>query len=244
EMIFGMDETCGWGDTAERQKVIGATGKRVQVSQRNITRESTTLIVSVSADGKVLRPYCIFKVCILFLLHFISNSHFRVNCSPNAYTSDDIALDWLDHFENETKELANGRKRLLLLDGHRSHHTWDFLQKARSLGIICLGYPPHTTHVLQCLDVVGFSQFKRGWASLLFSRGQTSTAPVSKDNYLHLIEGPFLKAFTPSNIKAGFKKTGVCPFNSTVVTPSMMAPSIANSANALFPMPQTSPVRA
>jgi len=68
--------------------------------------------------------------------------------------------------------------------------------------------------------------------------------PVKKENYLALIEGPYKHAFTVSNIKAGFKKTGVWPFNPSVITPAMMAPSIPNSVNALFPMPQSSPVRA
>lgn len=69
--------------------------------------------------------------------------------SPNAFTSDQIALKWLDFFDERTKEKANGCTRILLLDGHRSHHTLDFLNKARSMGIVCMGYPPHTTHVLQ-----------------------------------------------------------------------------------------------
>jgi hypothetical protein len=61
ELIYGMDETCGWGDTSERQKVLGGTGKKTQASQRAVNRESTTLIVGVSASGQCLRPYCIFK---------------------------------------------------------------------------------------------------------------------------------------------------------------------------------------
>ena len=61
DMIFGMDETCGWGDTSERQQVLGPTGQRAQSAQRAINRESTTLIVTVSATGEALCPYCIFK---------------------------------------------------------------------------------------------------------------------------------------------------------------------------------------
>jgi len=61
ELIYGMDETCGWGDTKERQKVLGKPGKKTQVQQRSINRESTTLIVSVSASGVALAPYCIFQ---------------------------------------------------------------------------------------------------------------------------------------------------------------------------------------
>jgi hypothetical protein len=76
---------------------------------------------------------------------------FSVDVSPNGYISDDIALKWLEDFDNQTREKANGHKRILFLDGHRSHHTWRFLVTAEAKGIICLGYPPHTTHALQRL---------------------------------------------------------------------------------------------
>jgi xylose isomerase len=66
-------------------------------------------------------------------------------------------------------------------------------------------------HLWKGLDVAGFSQFKRGWAKLLFSRG--SMAPVKKDNYLELIEEPYRNVFTVSNILAGFKKTGIWPLD-------------------------------
>jgi hypothetical protein len=61
DLNFGMDETCGWGDTSEWQKVLGGTGKKTQASQHVINHESTTLIVTVSAGGKALRPMVIFK---------------------------------------------------------------------------------------------------------------------------------------------------------------------------------------
>lgn len=69
--------------------------------------------------------------------------------SPNGYIQDHIAIKWLDFFDAQTKDLANGKSRILLLDGHRSHHTLEFLLKAQAKNIICLGYPPHTTHALQ-----------------------------------------------------------------------------------------------
>jgi hypothetical protein len=69
-------------------------------------------------------------------------------------------------------------------------------------------------------------------------------AAVKKDNYLELIEEPYRNVFTVANILAGFRKTGVWPLDRTVVTATMMAPSIPNSVLAAFPMAQPSPVRA
>jgi hypothetical protein len=66
ERIIGMDETCGWGNTAAKVKVLGATGSKNHYVTRTESRESTTLIVTVCATGQVLKPFCIFattKLC-------------------------------------------------------------------------------------------------------------------------------------------------------------------------------------
>jgi hypothetical protein len=65
DRIYSMDETCGWGDTAASERVIGGRGKKNQYFVRPTSRESTTLIVSTCADGRVLRPFCIFAASAL-----------------------------------------------------------------------------------------------------------------------------------------------------------------------------------
>jgi hypothetical protein len=69
--------------------------------------------------------------------------------SPTGYINDELAIKWLDHFNEQTKEKAGGRNRILFIDGHRSHHTWRFLLATEAMGIIGLGFPPNTTHALQ-----------------------------------------------------------------------------------------------
>jgi hypothetical protein len=59
-----------------------------------------------------------------------------------------------------------------------------------------------------------------------------------------MIAGPFVTAFSESNVKKGFSKTGIFPLNATKITPDMMAPSLPYSTNTYFPLPQSSPVRA
>jgi len=49
---------------------------------------------------------------------------------------------------------------------------------------------------------------------------------------------------TPGNIKAAFQKTGVVPFDPSVVTPEMMAPSLELSSKGTLPLLMSSPLRA
>ena len=50
--------------------------------------------------------------------------------------------------------------KLLLLDGHTSHRSDEFLFLAEKYHIILFEYPSHLTHVLQPLDVGIFQTFK------------------------------------------------------------------------------------
>jgi len=38
-----------------------------------------------------------------------------------------VALEWLQHFNRHTKPRATSKYRLLLLDGHNSHVSFDFI---------------------------------------------------------------------------------------------------------------------
>ena len=65
------------------------------------------------------------------------------------------------YFDAATKEKADGRACVLLMDGHSSHYSLELLVFVQANNIIILGYPPHCTHALQGLDVVCFAKMKK-----------------------------------------------------------------------------------
>jgi len=75
-----------------------------------------------------------------------------------------VCHEWIvQDFDRQTRDKAAGETRVLLLDGHSSHHTPEILAFARENNIIILGYPPHCMHALQGLDVVCFAWMKEAW---------------------------------------------------------------------------------
>ncbi|KAJ1592661.1 hypothetical protein NDA11_000408 [Ustilago hordei] len=51
--------------------------------------------------------------------------------SQNGWTDNELALHWLkDCFDKHTKQRAQGKYQLLILDGHGSHITAEFIQQA------------------------------------------------------------------------------------------------------------------
>ena len=81
-----------------------------------------------------------------------------ISSSPSGWTNNDIGLAWLKEvFDRETRRKARTRYRLLLLDGHGSHLTMEFLNYCHDNKILLAVFPPHSTHTLQPLDVGMFT---------------------------------------------------------------------------------------
>ena len=147
-------------------------------------------------------------------------------------------------FDPATKDKAAGMARVLLMDGHSSHYTYELLEYAQANNITILGYPPHCTHVLQGLDVVCFAKMKAEFHWEICTFEDSNKYSMSKSDFTGVFGRAFLRAFTKDAVEAAFRATGVFPFNPNVIPEKAMKPSLPTSTKASFPLPQTSPVRA
>jgi hypothetical protein len=162
------------------------------------------------------------------------NSYCR---SAKGWTENEIAVDYLQWFDEHTRsKLAPGEKRLLLLDGHVSHFSKAFIERALELDIVVLCYPPHSTHIFQGLDVVLFSRAKAEWTKSRDKWEFETGEGVTKETFLQVFGEAYIAAFTPENNKKAFEKTGVHPFNRHILQPKDLAPSIEHSKHATLPM--------
>ena len=123
-------------------------------------------------------------------------------------------LEWLRRcFEPGTWEKANGRWRILILDGHGSHITLDFIKHCRDHKIILLRLVPHTSHLCQPLDVSLFSPLKTALSTKLDPLLQTEVSRIRKSEWLAAFAEAREDTFSESNILGGWRGAGLLPFN-------------------------------
>ncbi|KIJ35718.1 hypothetical protein M422DRAFT_124972, partial [Sphaerobolus stellatus SS14] len=223
-------------------------GTKTQHLQGNANRENVTALVTICADGTVLKPTIIFKGKRM-QAGWRANNEIGASfaCSPNGWTDGELALKWMiDDFDAQTREKASGRIRVLFLDGHSSHYMPELLWYSLRNGITILGYPPHCMHALQGLDVVCFAIMKLHWTYKVNAFEGTNSYSINKDDFVGVFGKAFIKAFTPKTIKSAFRATGICPYNPNIVTVTQMRPSETTStqASSIFPLDQPSPVKA
>ena len=131
-----------------------------------------------------------------------------------------------------------GRKYLLIVDGHKSHlYNLPFYELMRANNIEVLTIPPHTSHLLQPLDSAPFGAFKINWESQLRKyNNEHHGHPLNKVNFWDVFVPTWNASMTSKNIMAGFRKTGVSPFNPEGIPLEEMGPSSVTDKgkNVLF----------
>ncbi|RKK68685.1 hypothetical protein BFJ68_g18483, partial [Fusarium oxysporum] len=109
--------------------VVGsADPKRKAFLKGPQTRNWTSFIEAVTADGRALVPGIIFKGKKLqkqwFLEEFKQVADWYYITSPNGWTDDHTGIEWLERvYLPQTTPADESDARLIVLDGHGSHAT-------------------------------------------------------------------------------------------------------------------------
>lgn len=220
-LLFNMDETGLMEGEGTNGIALGAREKRTVYSKKSTSRVWTTIIECVSAGGSSMPPLVIFKGKSVQKHWFPSSldrfKDWQFTASENGWTSNPCATEWLlKVFIPCTQHLADSLNsgRILVLDGHGSHCTLDFLFECFKARIYLLFLPAHSSHITQPLDLSVFSPLKQGYRrNLRQLEGYTLANPIGKELFLTIYARARDQALTSANIKSGWRASGLCPLN-------------------------------
>jgi 4-hydroxybenzoate polyprenyltransferase len=183
-------------------------------------RTWTSIVECISALGVVLHPLVIFKAKSIqhqwFRNEFLTkHPDWYVTFSENGWTSNDIAIEWLEKVflpQTATDDLVDCR--LLIVDGHGSHTSDAFMTMCYLNNVYLLFLPAHTSHVLQPLDLGCFSSLKTAYRKLINEHiTLTDTTKVGKANFLEFYAKAREIGLREENVRSGWKATGLYPKN-------------------------------
>lgn len=119
--------------------------------------------------------------------------------------------------------LIAGVYRLLLCDRFGSHLTYEFVKFCEDHRIILFFLPPHSSHILQPLDVGVFSVYKHYHSQAVEDATITGCDKFNKDEFLAAIQQIRAKTFRLSTIKLGFQLTGLWPINPDLILDDLVS---------------------
>ena len=123
----------------------------------------------------------------------------------------------MDHFIQQLEELEDlspTNRNLIILDDHKSHISLEVIKKAKAHGVDMISLPSHTSHALQPLDVACFKPFKTTFKAYRNKwTVQNNGEKVENQTLAHWVDLSLKKVLSTSNIKAGFRATGIWLLN-------------------------------
>jgi hypothetical protein len=220
EDVYNFDEAGFMMGKITTQLVVTGSERRgrpkaVQPSDR----EWVTVIAAINAAGWAIPPFLIFAGQYHLSAWYEEDipRDWAIAVSDNGWTNNGLGVEWLKHFNAHTKTRVVGARRLLILDGHESHHSLEFQELCKENNIYTLCMPPHSSHLLQPLDVGCFSPLKRAYSREVEALIRHHINHITKLEFLPAFKAAFNRAFTTANICSAFRGAGLQPLQPDVV---------------------------
>ncbi|GFR88917.1 jerky protein [Elysia marginata] len=242
--MWNMDESGFQFEHATVQVICKKVTKSLN-SRVSSSRENVTFI----ACGFFMPPMFIAKGKTVKSLNSFATTDAppgsRWTWQTKAWMEDSLGVEWFTNVF--LKFCGPQRPQILILDQHHSHEAYEFIEMARENQITVLALPPHTSQWLQPLDKGCFSSLSSSYrrichefmASVIFH-------VVNKSSFTRLFCQAWERSMTPSNVRVGFRITGLHPFNPAVIpehafsiTSSATLPSPPPAPSATLPPPPT-----
>lgn len=232
---YNVDEAGIMEGMGANGLVVGSRDKRVILRKQPGSRAWTSFIECISATGNFLYPLVIFRGKSVqkqwFPLNLKPYEGWHFTTTDNGWTTDETAVEWLQKvFIDATRPDNPSEPRLLILDGHHSHESIDFIWICFSNNVFLTYLPPHCSHVLQPLDLSVFSPLKTAYRKALGTLVQwTDSTVVGKRNLIECYRKGRLAALVPKTIRSGWKATRLWP---VCISKPLISRLLVENANA------------
>ncbi|CAG4950882.1 unnamed protein product [Colias eurytheme] len=217
--VWNLDETSVSLDPS-KTKVVGKMGKASSRTTFGTGKENITVLTAVNANGAKLTPLIVFKGKYVWnqWIADVKNEYgfeLAYAASKKGWMETDIFRNYMEKVF--IPNLGDERPVLLIYDGHGSHVDISVVELATRNGITILKLPPHTSHLLQPLDVCVFKSFKTRWdAKLVDWQRHNVGVKLPKKEFSKLF-AQIWHEINPEIIRNGFKKAGIIPFNRNTI---------------------------
>jgi hypothetical protein len=188
---YNMDETRFSIRTMQSTRIIVDSTLRTRFQAHPGRQEWVSAVECICMDGTAIEPLIILKGQNILQSwipkEVIQKWHFSAN--TKGWTSNLHGLEWLKRvFEPSIRAKAtqNGKlqQRLLICDGHDSHISGSFISHCIQNQISLLIIPPHTSHVLQPLDVAIFRPLKKHLTTALSHLNEAQLLRIQKSEWI------------------------------------------------------------
>lgn len=208
------------------KKILTRRGSKRAERVIDWSKSSTSVMFSGTANGELLPPYIVYKAENLYTTWTEGGpTGCRYNRSRSGWFDNVIFKDWFDtvvlpYFDKIDENQEEPTTKVMIGDNLSSHLSLDIIEKCKTHNIRFVMLPPNATHLCQPFDVAFFKGLKVSWRRVLTEWKLKNRGNLPKDKFPELLK-KVLKELSPRsmiNLTAGFRASGIYPFNPNEVT--------------------------
>lgn len=217
--LYNYDETNIADDPGAKKVIVPRNFRRVERVQ-NYSRSCVSIMVCGNAAGDLLPPMVVYKSSNLYENWCTGGPPGTVyGNSPSGWFDMNLFEQWffkslLPHIkatkESETRAVVVG-------DNLASHFSPQVIKAALENNIYMCPFPANATHLMQPLDVAVFAPFKRKWREILekWRKESRYSGTLPKEHFPALLSLLWnrVSETVETNLKSGFRTTGLYPMN-------------------------------
>ena len=198
-------------------------------------KETITVLLFISAEGKVLPPLIVYPYVRLPAAIADSVPQEWVIGSPSGWMRSETFFEYMANSFNDWLITNNIKNPILcLLDGHKSHLTMQLSEFCSANGIILYSLLPNSTHIIQRADVNVFKPLKSNWRKTVLewkSEPDNFNKSLTKENFAPLVKMTLDKGDLQSSVINGFRACGLYPYDPNNVDYSKCVQNVAEKLN-------------
>lgn len=183
-----------------------------------IEKDSLTLSLGASADGKLMPTLAIFPCKNIQNMDKYPQT-WSCGRSESRWMSPDNFYEYLANVFNPVLISENIKKPVaLFLDGHTTYLSLQVTEFCRQNGILLIALVPSTNRILHPLEKAIFQDLKEEWRLNIHEWNMENTdSRLKREGYSLILEKAIMETLTPETIQNGFRNTGIYPFNENAI---------------------------
>ena len=233
--VFNCDETAIFLTPTGEKVLVKKGSKKINRIVANDSKKNYSVLITANADGMLPPPMVIYPYKRSIPADIVNKypKTWAIGYSERGWMTSATFYEYIANIfhpwliKNEIEFPVT-----LFLDGHSSHFTLPLSQFCKSNKIILIAFLPHSTHILQPMEVVFFHPLKLAWKDVVSKwRMNNCGVKISRAEFAPLLEKALNSINKDSTFKNGFRACGLCPFSADAIDYKSLAtgkPEIEN----------------
>ncbi|XP_063626422.1 uncharacterized protein LOC134798019 [Cydia splendana] len=221
ERIFNTDESAFFLNP-KPGRVLAKTGQKFVYSCSGDEKKNLTVLITGNAAGNLAPTMVVYDYArIPPAISATYPKDWGIGRSESGWMCSGTFYEYVTNVFNPWLIKENIEKPVLLfLDGHSSHLTLHLANFCSRNGIEVVALNPHSTHIMQPMDVAVFRPLKLSWREEVRTWKMQNLGQVLEKHDFAPVFKTGLEKITVATIKNGFRASGLYPFGPEYVNMS------------------------